>query len=103
MESKKFDLVKALQEKGFIKTDYEGSAYMGDLFVKDYEKTVEVAWYGMMTSQMKVTVRISPDKSICQVTYFNGNRKPFKNKVHLCDKKAFNAIKATVENNGYTF
>lgn len=97
--AKKFDLYEALMEKGF----YEVHDEWGDVLRKDYQKEVEVVWYGKQTSYFIVRVRFSEDHSVAQVSYYNNSvpARAFKNKTHLNEKRAFNAIKATVENNGF--
>ena len=35
------------------------------------------------------------------VYYYDGGHRPFKEKTHLCDKRAYNAIMQTIANKGF--
>ena len=100
-KAKKFDLYEALKAEGF----YEVHDEWGDVLRKDYQKEVEVLWYGKQTDYFITRVRFNSDHSVVQASYYNNSvpANAFKNKTHLNEKRAFNAIKATVENNGFEF
>ena len=99
--AKKFDLYETLKANGF----YEVHDEFGDVLRKDYEKQVEVLWYGIQTSYFIARIRFNADHSVVQASYYDDKipARAFKTKTHLNEKRAFNAIKATVENNGYEF
>ena len=98
---KNFDLYNELKANGF----YEIHDEFGDVLRKDYEKEVEVAWYGIQKSNFIVRVRFNGDHSVAQADYYNSSvpARAFKSKVHLNEKRALNAIRQTVENNGFEF
>ena len=96
----KFDLFKTLTEKGFTET---ADNYGRIILTKSYEKEVEVVWYGKQTSRLYVDVYFNSDKTVAQVAYMHrfAEATPFKTKTHLNDKRAYNAIAQTIENNGF--
>lgn len=96
---KKFDLYKELENKGFAARKDE---YGFDVLVKEFSKEVEIAWIGKEISVIRVEVRFNKEKTTATASYFSGYSR-FKEKTHLNDKKAFNAIKATVEFKGFEF
>lgn len=98
---KKFDLYEELLANGFVAVKNVGSEYYH--LEKHYEKEVEVCWYGKQEVHFDVEIYFNADHSCVRAYYYNQSRTPFKVKSHLNDKRAFNAIKATVENNGYAF
>lgn len=98
---KKFDLHEELLANGFVKTDAYMLGWEG--ITKHYEKEIEVVWYGKRKSIFDVEVFFHPDHSVVKVFYYNQSKTAFKVRMHISDKRAFNAIKATVENNGYVF
>lgn len=101
MTKKKYDLYEALKAEGF----YEVHDEWGDLLRKDYEKQVEVLWYGTQTSYFTVRVRFSADHGTVQASYYDDKicARAFKVKTHLNEKRAYNAIKQTVELRGWKF
>ena len=96
----KFNAIDALIANGYalVKDDLGRES-----LVKDYERIAHVAFYGDMVSTLRVVISLNSDKTVMSVAYSNGSRAPFKTKVHLNDKRAFNAIKATVTNNSFEF
>ena len=100
----KFDLYNALQENGFQVEDPEN---INCLVRKDFESEVEVLWYGKTKTTMAVEVWFNEDRTVCRAYYYLDQPErrfsPFKVKTHLTDKKAFNAIKQTIENKSYEF
>ena len=102
----KFNLVEALEEKGFKpmeQTTYNGAfARTVTVYAKKYTKAEHLVGYGdtECAFEVEVTVVDSNDGKTPYVraAYSNG-----KVKEHMADKRAYNAIKATVENNGYEF
>ena len=99
--AKKFDLYEALKAEGF----YEIHDEWGDVLRKDYEDECEVLWYGIQKRNFIVRVRFSEDHGTVQVRYYHDpiSARAFKVKTHLNEKRAYNAIKATVENNSFKF
>lgn len=95
---KRFDLYEELLAKGFVKAD---DAFGRERLTKHYEKEVEVVWYGKHLSTFDVDVVFNPDHTVAKVFYYNQSKTAFKVKTHMSDKKAFNAICATLNNNGY--
>lgn len=100
--TKKFNLYQELQNHGF-------RAENDNCLVRDdFESEVEVAWYGKTKTTMAVEIWFNEDKTSCRAYYYldqsQGRRfRPYKVKTHLSEKRAFNAIKQTVENKGYEF
>lgn len=99
----KFDLENALIADGFAMTNEHTSQwdkrYMFRTYTKEFVKILEVAWYGQNEYHFIADV---------QVTYFNG--KPIdvvasysngKVKEYAYDKRAYNAIRDTIKNNGF--
>lgn len=98
---KKFDLFTALTEKGFTESTDE---YGRTVLSNHYEAEADVAWYGKVTTYLYVDVYFNSDKTYATVNYtHNIGRAPFKTKGHFNDKRAYNAIGQTVENNGFIF
>lgn len=96
--NKKFDLIETLKAHGFSSsTSMTGCP----LFTLDMSRQVEVAWYGVQEFTIRVQVVFNPEKTICTVNYYDGFLRPFKTKVHLSDKRAWNAICETVKNKGF--
>lgn len=97
--AKKFDVWQELIGKGFeeIQMDY------GFCLTKTYRKEIEVLWYGKSETSIRVDVFFSPDKGTLKALYYDRDIsvRPFKEKVHLNEKRAFNAISDTVRNNGF--
>ena len=92
IEMKKFDLVNALKENGFeLKDSHEVMSvpYAVRKFSADdgREMYVEVLLY----------------QSCCRAVYMDRYHRIFKAKDHLQDKRAFNAIVATVSNQEFAF
>ena len=56
---------------------------------------------GVYDLRLNVDVVFNRDHSVATVQYFDGGRSPFKTKVHLNEKRAFNAIRQTVANHGF--
>ena len=94
----KFDTFEALKANGF---NEEKGAFGSIILRKEYSKEVEVAWQGTWTSRLTVELQFNPEKSVIGAAYYDGGRSPFKTKTHLNDKRAYNAIKQTVENKGF--
>ena len=99
--AKKFDLFEELKANGF----YEVNDEWGTVLRKDYEKEIDVLWYGKMKSYFIVRARFNDDHSVVQVAYYDNSvpARAFKNKTHLNEKRAFNAIKQTVKNHDFEF
>ena len=93
-----FDLYAELENRGFRE---QKNAFGLTELAKSYEKEVEVAWYGKCKSEYKVSVVFSQDKGTLTAYYYKGFGSPVKVKSHLNDKRALNAIIATVENAGF--
>lgn len=95
---KKFDLYEELKANDYVEVD---DGFGRKHLVKHYEKEVEVCWYGKHTSTFDVEVYFNSDHTVARVYYYNQSKTPFKTKVHMNDKRAYNAICATLNNNGY--
>lgn len=95
---KKFDLYNTLEDLGFEKkTDNFGFMVLS----KDYKKIVDVVFGGQYESKLIVEVRFSDDKKVATASYYDGLRRMLKQKVHLSEKRAYNAIKQTIYNKGF--
>ena len=98
----KFNLYEELKNKGYeVDTDDARLGY--EVLTKMYHKTDDVLWYGKVNSKMSVSVMFNKDHTIAQVTYADEGFRVFKHKVHMADKRAYNAIADTVRNKGYEF
>lgn len=84
----KYDLYEALKQEGYTKRE---SNY-GDIIEKEYKALFQ---------PIKVVAVFSTDHSVVTMKYYAGGcKREFKNKVHLNEKRAYNAIMATLYNNG---
>ena len=100
--TKKFDLYEALLNKGFERESQVGATER--LVRNDFIREIEVLWYGVQKTTLTVEVVFNPEHTVCQAYYYqDGFKRPFKTKVHMNDKRAYNAINATVNNNGFEF
>lgn len=100
MASKRFDLYQELVNAGFVVGENPHQ------LVREYHREVEVCWYGKQDSVIVAEVWFNEDHSTCKAYYYYDSicrSCQFKEKVHLSEKRAFNAIKATVENKGFEF
>lgn len=98
----KFNLKEALAAKGFAPiADPFGCAAHGQVIQKVFEREVETLWHGMIKTTLTVTVRFTPDDEAIAVSYFNVGFRPFKEKTHLSNKRAYKAIEDTLFNNGF--
>lgn len=99
----KFDLENELIAAAFKMTDEHVAEwdrrYMFRTYTKEFVKGLDVAWYGYSECHFIVDV---------QVLYFKGNPQAVtasysngKVKEHGYDKRAYNAIRDTVKNNGF--
>ena len=98
--AKRFDVYEELKQKGFEET--KGSFGQTILF-KTYSKEVEVLWYGKQDYSIRVDVWFNPDHSVVKAFYYDDARgvRPYKEKTHLNEKRAYNAICQTVANKGF--
>lgn len=91
----KFNVFDALVEKGFE----QGVDRFGRTFLaKHYEKEVEVLWYGSAKHERDVVVTFNTDRTSLTADYYDGFKRPYKTKLHLNDKRAYNAIVETIRN-----
>ena len=98
MKMKKFNLIETLNAYGFSSaTSITGCP----LFTLDLSQQIEVAFYGVQEQTLRIQVVFNSEKTTCTVNYYNGSLKPFKSKVHLADKRAWNAICETIRNKGF--
>ena len=81
----KYDLYQVLTEAGYSKQD---SNY-GDIISKRYQG---------LYSPIKVEAIFSQDHSVVTFKYYNGGKREFKNKTHLNEKRAYNALRDTLKN-----
>lgn len=102
MATKSFDLIDALIADGFERTEYaRRNGYKQTKLAKHYEKQTTLAWYGKTVSRFDVEVWFTYyHGEVCRVhvEYSNG-----KVKDHAYNKRAYNAIRDTVQYNGYEF
>lgn len=98
----KFDAIAALtSQHGFeLKSEKYGPDPARITLTKGYEKTEDVAWHGPMRFAMTVRVLVGRDGETLHVSYYAGDRR-IKEKTHLNDKRAYNAIRETLANNGF--
>lgn len=100
-------LVEMLQEAGFVAggpdayAEEAGIAYA--TLKKTYRRKVQVAWYGEHEARYDVMVFVNLDSGICRVDFFDQERPSKSRWYDTIGKRTYNAIKATVENAGYTF
>lgn len=97
-KANKFDFIETLKAHGFSSTT---SMTGCPLFTLDLSKEVEVAWYGVKEFTIRVQVVFNPEMTCCMVNYYDGFLRPFKTKVHMSDKRAWNAIRETLKNKGF--
>ena len=98
----KFNAVEALiHQHGYtLKTVRSGSEIVHDFLTKTYERVSDVLWHGPMRSEMTVEVHLSADHETLRVYYYDGRRQ-IKSKVHMNDKRAYNAIRNTLAHYSY--
>lgn len=98
MAAKKFDLYEALKQAGFeeVKTQF---GY--DCLKRSFKKVVEVLWYGQQETKLDVEVVFNQEHTALSAYYYDGGYRPFKEKTHLNEKRAYNAIAQTVANKGF--
>ena len=96
--AKKFDLYEALKQAGFEEAKTQ---FGNDMLKKSFRKMTEVAWYGQQETKLDVEVWFSLDHGAVTVYYYDGWHRPFKEKTHLNDKRAFNAIAQTIANKDF--
>ena len=95
---KKFDLYEALLADGFKVSE----PVLGcDVLLRDLDRVDALG----IKFHLIVSVLFSPDHGVARVSYHHDSpkRSPFKTKTHLNDRRAYNAIVATVKNNGFEF
>ena len=98
----KFNLMEALTAAGFTPvTDPFGFANNGQLVEKTFERKVETAWNGTQKSEITVSIRFASDFDYLTVSYSHNGQKPFKVKSHSANRRALNAIYATLAHNGF--
>lgn len=90
--AKKYDVYKELIEAGFEKDIPMFDGY--DELRRDWKDGNRI---------LTIHIIFSPDHEVFKAMYFDGSRKAFKVKAHLNQKRAFNAIRQTVENNWFEF
>lgn len=98
--AKKFDLYQELVNAGF-----EAGSDPKQL-VREFHMECEVCWYGKQDTAIVAEVWFNEDHTVCKAYYYYdriARNRQFKEKVHLSEKRAFNAIKQTVENKGFEF
>ena len=99
--AKKYDIYEELKNNGFEEFT---NKYGCNCLKKIYAKEIEVAWYGKQKSALNVEVSFNPDHTVLTVNYLpDGFKRPDKTKTHFNQKRAFNAIRQTVENRGFQF
>lgn len=97
--AKKFDLFKALRENGFTFVDNTS-------LTKEYSKTVEIVWNGKQETKIFVGVFFDEEHESCRAYFYQdviSQNGLFKTKTYKANKRAFNAIKETIEWKGFKF
>ena len=95
---KNFNLYEELEALGFEEQEDEfGRACL----VKQYEKEVEVCWYGKHTSRFGIVACFNESRSIATVYFYDGTISAFKTKTYLNEKRALNAIRETAKYKGF--
>lgn len=98
---KSFDLYNELMNNGF---EVSKNRYGLEVLTKQYEREAGNTLQGTWTKVVWVDVQFNAEHTTCTAYYHEGNHfNAFKAKTHLSDKRAFNAIKQTVENCGFEF
>ena len=92
--NKKFDVFAALKDLGF--EEVKSTTLPGTYLTKSYNRTDD---YGY-TTHFTVQIYFSQDMSTLVADYYDGHTQ-IKHKVHLNEKRAFNAIKQTAANHGF--
>lgn len=96
----KFNLYEALKENGF----HDSANPFGHMIVKKFvDERNMVSITGTPYTykrEMEVRATFSDDYSVVRVAY-KENKHIFKTKTHLNDKRAYNAIRQTVQNNSF--
>lgn len=99
----KFNLYEKLKADGF----HDSYNSFGHMIIRQFiEEQHGVSFSGEpFTYKRMIEVRaiFSDDYSVVKVLYRYEGKRTFKEKTHLSDRRAYNAIKQTVSNNGYEY
>ena len=98
--AKRFDLYQELVNAGFE------VGINSQQLVREFHMECEVCWYGRQDSVIVAEVWFNEEHTVCKAYYYYdriARNRQFKEKTHLAEKRAFNAIKATIENKGFQF
>lgn len=98
--AKKFDLYQELVNEGFEVQEND------HCLVKEFHMECEICWYGKQDTAIVAEIWFNEEHTVCKAYYYYDyicRSRQFKEKTHLAEKRAFNAIKATIENKGFEF
>lgn len=97
-------LIEMLMDKGFTEQPIENELLRqcnGLILQRDFEKEVEVAFYGKRTERYSIRVFINQDSGICHVSYQQDGRESKSRWYDTIGKRTYNAIVATAQNAGF--
>ena len=97
-------LIEMLMDKGFTEQPIESELLCqcnGLILQRDFEKEIEVAFYGKRTEHYSIRVFINQDSGICHVSYQQDGRESKSRWYDTIGKRTYNAIVATMQNAGY--
>lgn len=99
MAATKFNLMEALEEKGFERIENPMAAYgsTADFYERTWSKDIELVW-GRSAEHFEMTVTAIVTRGNIRFIYSTG-----KVKDHALNKRAWNALRDTVTFNGYEF
>ncbi len=98
--AKKFDVYEALKKEGFTEdVDRFGCVEL----TRNFEKEIELAWYGKATQRFTIVVSFNSDNTVIYADYYDDCMRLVKTKIHLNDKRAYNAIHDTAKYKGFAF
>lgn len=99
MTTKKFDLMEAMEQKGFERVENPYAKFGGtaEYYERKWGKDVEVVW-GRGAEHFEMTVTAIVTRGNVRFIYSTG-----KVRDHALNKRAWNALRDTVEFNGYEF
>lgn len=103
---KRFELVEALKEKGFVEQPVEAEVLRqcdGVILERTWSKEIEVAWYGKRTATYTVRVFVNRASGICHVSFLQDEREYKSRWYDTIGKRTYNAMVETARCAGYEF
>ena len=99
MTTTKFNLMEAMEQKGFerIENPYAKYGCTAEYYERTWGKDIELAW-GRGAEHFEMTVTAIVSRGNVRFIYSTG-----KVKDHALNKRAWNALRDTVTFNGYEF